>query len=217
MERLKLVIFDMDGLLFDTEWPSYLAMKKAVEGRGLSFPISNYRQLIGLHGSMSRSVLDKLYDGKLEIDSVIEEYRVGFKEILETEGVSLKPGAKKLLNWLEEQEIKKCIASSSSRSTITDYLKRVGFESRFDFFISGSEVENGKPHPDIFIEACRRAGENPTSAIVLEDSLNGLLAAHAANIRCILIPDLIEPTEEMKEKAYLTLPDLEKVIPIIKS
>ncbi|MCM3764015.1 HAD family phosphatase [Neobacillus niacini] len=212
MGKTNLVIFDMDGLLFDTEWPSYRAMKEVIETKGFDFPISYYRQMIGLHGARAHAVLDKLYAGELHVETVIKEYRPRFQELLETEGVALKPGAEQLLRWLEEQGIKKGIASSSHRDTIAGYLKRTGLERRFDFYLSGTEVERGKPHPDIFLEALRRAGESQESAFVLEDSLNGLKAAHAAGIRCVLVPDLIEPTDEMKEMAYAVVSDLEKVI-----
>jgi HAD superfamily hydrolase (TIGR01509 family) len=213
---VKLVIFDMDGLLFDTEWPSFLALKEAVERRGFTFTIENYKQLIGLAHGNSMEVMQQMYDGKLPYEEIIIDYRKRFKETLANDGVGIKRGAIKLLDALDQRGVKKCIASSSTRETIASYLKLAGLEDRFDFYISGNEVKNGKPHPDIFLEACKIAGEPVESAFVLEDSLNGLKAACAAEIRCILVPDLIDPTEEMKEKAYKILDDLEKVIELLE-
>jgi HAD superfamily hydrolase (TIGR01509 family) len=209
---VKLVIFDMDGLLFDTEWPSFQALKEAVERRGFTFTIENYKQLIGLAHGKSMEVMQQMYGGKLPYEEIIIDYRKRFKEILANDGVGIKRGAIKLLDALDQRGMKKCIASSSARETIASYLKLTGLEDRFDFYISGNEVKKGKPHPDIFLEACKIAGEPVESALVLEDSLNGLKAACAAEIRCILVPDLIDPTEEMKEKAYKIIEDLEKVI-----
>ncbi|MFB3163595.1 HAD family phosphatase [Neobacillus sp. 179-J 1A1 HS] len=213
---MKLVIFDMDGLLFDTEWPSFQALKEAVERRGFSFTIENYKQLIGLAHGKSMGVMQQMYGGKLPYEEIMIDYRKLFKEILAKDGVGIKRGAIKLLDTLDQWEIKKCIASSSARETIASYLKLTGLEDRFDFYISGNEVKKGKPHPDIFLEACKIAGEPVESALVLEDSLNGLKAACAAEIRCILVPDLIDPTEEMKEKAYKIIEDLEKVIEVLE-
>jgi HAD superfamily hydrolase (TIGR01509 family) len=213
---VKLVIFDMDGLLFDTEWPSFQALKEAVERRGFTFSIENYKQLIGLAHGKSMEVMQQMYGGKLPYEEIIIDYRKRFKEILANNGVAIKRGAIKLLDALDQRGMKKCIASSSTRETIASYLKLAGLEDRFDFYISGNEVKKGKPHPDIFLEACKIAGEPVESALVLEDSLNGLKAACAAEIRCILVPDLIDPTEEMKEKAYKIIEDLEKVIEVLE-
>ncbi|MEC1520637.1 HAD family phosphatase [Neobacillus niacini] len=213
---MKLVIFDMDGLLFDTEWPSFQALQEAVEKRGFTFTLENYKQLIGLPHGKSREVMQQMYEGKLPYEEIIIDYRKRFKEIIANDGVGIKRGAIKLLDALDQRGLKKCIASSSTRETIISYLKLTRLEDRFDFYISGNEVKNGKPHPDIFLEACKIAGEPVESALVLEDSLNGLKAACAAEIRCILVPDLIEPTEEMKEKAYKIIEDLEKVIEILE-
>jgi HAD superfamily hydrolase (TIGR01509 family) len=213
---VKLVIFDMDGLLFDTEWPSFQALKEAVERRGFSFTIENYKQLIGLAHGKSMGVMQQMFGGKLPYEEIMIDYRKRFKEILAKDGVGIKRGAIKLLDALDQRGMKKCIASSSARETIASYLKLTGLEDRFDFYISGNEVKKGKPHPDIFLEACKIAGEPVESALVLEDSLNGLKAACAAEIRCILVPDLIEPTEEMKEKAYKIIEDLEKVIEVLE-
>ena len=213
---MKLVIFDMDGLLFDTEWPSFQALKEVVERRGFTFTIENYKQLIGLAHGKSMEVMQQMYDGKLPYEEIMIDYRKRFKEILANDGVGIKRGAIKLLDALDQRGMKKCIASSSARETIASYLKLAGLEDRFDFYISGNEVKKGKPHPDIFLEACNIAGEPVESALVLEDSLNGLKAACAAEIRCILVPDLIDPTEEMKEKAYKIIEDLEKVIEVLE-
>jgi HAD superfamily hydrolase (TIGR01509 family) len=213
MEQLKLVIFDMDGLLFDTEWPSYLALKEVMEKEGYEFLLEHYKQLIGLTHDHSTLVMQKLYGSDFQYNN--EAYRKRFNEILDTDGLMIKSGAEQLLDWLDRKGLKKCIASSSSRETIGRYLKKAGLESRFDLYVSGQEVPFGKPHPDIFLEACKRANEAPESAIVLEDSLNGLKAAHAANIPCIVVPDLIEPNEEFTEKAFSIVSDLEEVINII--
>jgi HAD superfamily hydrolase (TIGR01509 family) len=215
MEQIKLVIFDMDGLLFDTERPSYLAMKEILENEGYEFLLDHYRQLIGLTTVNSNQVLQKLYGNEFQFESLRGAYHKRFSEILDTDGLMIKPGAEQLLNAIERKGLKKCIASSSSRETIERYLKKAGLESRFDLYVSGHEVKRGKPHPDIFLEACKRVNETPESAIVLEDSLNGLKAAYEANIHCILVPDLIEPNDEIKEKAFAIVTDLEEVINII--
>lgn len=211
----KLVVFDMDGLLFDTERPSFRALQEVVIKKGYPFTIDHYKQLIGISNRESDVVLQRMYGDDFPFDVILKEYHERFKRILEEEGIAVKPGTLQLLDALEERGIKKCIASSSARSTIEGYLTRAGFEDRFDFYISGNDVKKGKPHPDIFVEACKIAGEPVESALVLEDSLNGLKAACAAGIRCVIVPDLIDPTEEMREKAYKVVSDLEEVIGLL--
>ncbi|WHY00550.1 HAD family phosphatase [Neobacillus sp. DY30] len=211
----NLVIFDMDGLLFDTERPSFQALQEVVVKRGYPFTLDHYKQLIGIPDRESDVVLLKMYGDDFPFDVISEEYHERFKRILVDEGISVKPGVVELLTALEERGIKKCIASSSTRETIAGYLKRTGLEGRFDFYISGNDIKKGKPHPDIFVVACKLAGEPAESALVLEDSLNGLKAACAAGIRCVMVPDLIDPTEEMREKAYKIVSDLGEVVGLL--
>jgi HAD superfamily hydrolase (TIGR01509 family) len=216
MGKLKLVIFDMDGLLFDTERPSYLAMKAAVEKWGFDFPLENYQRIIGLADDECDKQLQEVYGKEFSLEQILQDYQQAFKNILEKEGLGIKPGAEKLLELLDQKGVKKCIASSSSKATIQRYLMKTGLTHLFDFYISGEEVEAGKPNPDIFIEACKRANETPENSLVLEDSLNGLRAAVGAKIKCIVVPDLIEPNLEMKKHAYDIAADLYRVIEIIK-
>jgi HAD superfamily hydrolase (TIGR01509 family) len=215
MESVNLVIFDMDGLLFDTEWPSYLAMKRVLEKRDLAFSLDCYKRMIGAGDYKCDQILKELYGKEFSLQLILNDYQKAFKKIIEKEGLTIKPGVMKLLENLEKRGLKKCIASSSSRETIQHYLAMTGLTSRFDFYISGEEVIRGKPDPDVFIEAYKRANETSDTSLVLEDSLNGLRAAVGANIKCIVVPDLIDPNEEMKRYAYEIVADLNQVNRII--
>ncbi|MGX6443235.1 HAD family hydrolase [Neobacillus sp. K501] len=215
MEDLRLVIFDMDGLLFDTEPIYYKSMKREIEKIGYDFPFDTYKLLVGIPDLESDEILQKKYGEQFSIQQVIEAYHAGFKEIIKNEGLMIKPGAEKLLDFLDEKGIKKCIASSSNLEIIKNFLSITGLTNRFDFYVSGEEVERGKPHPDIFLEACHRGNAEPKECLVIEDSLNGLKAAVSAKIKCIIVPDLIDPTEEMQQNAFKIVSDLEKVIGIL--
>lgn len=206
----------MDGLLFDTERPSFLALKKSAEKAGFDFSLDTYKKLMGTDDRTSDLILYDIYGETFFESKVLKDYHKEFENILNYEGLIIKKGALELLNILEEKGIKKCIASSSSREVIEKYLSYSGLTNRFDFHLSGSEVKNGKPSPDIFIEACKRADVAPEFALVLEDSFHGFKAAIRAGIRCIIIPDLIEPNEEMKKFSYRICLDLGEVANIIK-
>jgi HAD superfamily hydrolase (TIGR01509 family) len=215
MKNPNLVIFDMDGLLFDTERPSFKAMKKSMEKYGFSYSLEMYKKMIGLSGPQCEDVLKNDFGSDFTFKPISDDYDVEFRKIINEEGIVLKQGATKLLDKLDKRKIKRCIASSSSCETIQYYLSLSGLSDRFDFYISGEEVKQGKPYPDIFLEACKRAKVTPESSLVLEDSLNGLRAAVGANINCIIVPDLIEPNEEMKKFAYLIVSNLKQVADIL--
>src|SRR5699024_8366351 len=142
------------------------------------------------------------YGSDFDLKPVSKISSMEFDYIVEKEEIRIMPGVHELLDALDQRTIKKCIASSSSLSKIEKFLNMTNLTNRFDFYMSGEEVENGKPHPDIFIEACNRAGINKKDALILEDSMNGLRAAKNASIKCVLIPDLVEQNEEMQRDAY---------------
>lgn len=216
MEGLRLVIFDMDGLLFDTERIYFRSMKREMENLGYDFSFDTYKLLVGIPDLESDEILKEIYGKEFSIQQVLKAYHSGFKEIIKNEGLMIKSGAEKLLDFLDENGLKKCIASSSDKEIIKNFLSITGLTNRFDFYVSGEEVERGKPHPDIFLEACRRGKVEPKDSLVIEDSLNGLKAAVSAKINCIIVPDLIDPTEEMNRNAFKIVSDLEKVIGIIQ-
>lgn len=215
-KNLKLVIFDMDGLLFDTERPSYKAMNRSMKAYGFDFSLDIYKRMIGINDQASKNIIKEVWGSNNPIEQIFKRYDREFKNILETEGITVKAGALKLLDWLDEKNFKKCIASSSSRNTIANYLSMAGLTNQFDFYVSGEEVDNGKPAPDVFLEACRRADEIPSSAIVFEDSLHGLRAATKAGIPCIIVPDLIETNEQMRRDAYRIVSNLKEAINVLE-
>ncbi len=216
MEHIKLVIFDMDGLLFDTEPVYYRAFKRSAEKLGYEVSFDTYLKCVGVTDETGKEIMAGIYGKNAQILQVFDHYQEEFKKIIDEEGISVKPGVEELLDVLDQKEIKKCIASSSARETIEKNVKVTGLENRFDFYVSGLEVKNGKPAPDIFLEAARRGNVRPDEAIVFEDSRHGLEAAVAADIPCIIVPDLIEPDEEMRRKAFKIISDLSQAAELFR-
>lgn len=216
MESVKLVIFDMDGLIFDTEWQAFNILKDVAEKEGFNFTLDFYKTLIGISDKDSRQLFLNEFGESFFEKRVMEKYVVERDRIFEEEGVVIKPGALELLDTLDAKGIKRGIASSSEKAVIRHHLEKTGLINRFDFYVSGLEVERGKPFPDIFLEACKLGGVEPKDAIVLEDSYHGLLAATRADIRCIVVPDLIDPNEEMKKLAYRICKDLGEVAKLLR-
>lgn len=215
MDDLRLVIFDMDGLLFDTERTSFIAMERLAKRFGYHYLLSDFKKIIGMSEVNARNLTLNIYGN--EFIKVFDSFEGEFSRVLDEEGLIIKPGALKLLNTLDKKGIKKCIASSSRREVIEKYIASADLQGQFIFYLSGAELKNGKPHPEIFLEACRKTNVEPETSLVLEDSYNGFLAAINANIRCIIIPDLIEPNDEMKKKAYRICSDLGEVADLIET
>lgn len=216
MSKIKLVIFDMDGLIFNTEEIAYEAMTETIRAFDREFPIELYKKVIGFGKDSTEKVLQDYFGDDFPVGRLFQNFKVVFNDLIAEKGIEIKPGVDVLLDFLDANDFKKCIASSSSIATIEKYLQLANLTNRFDFYVSGEEVAHGKPAPDIFIEACNRAGETRNNTIVLEDSYNGLLAANRANIDCIMIPDMIEPNDECKQLAAHILPNLTEVISIIQ-
>ena len=215
---IQLVIFDMDGLMFDTESVSYRLWSEKIRDLGFEPCISLFTKSMGGHSSDIELHYEKLFGRAVTRDEISEVFRAeNFFEILEKEGVGVKKGLIRLLDWLDESGIKKAIGSASSQTTIRKYLTWTNISpERFDFIMSGDLAKKLKPDPEIFLTACEKTGVNPSDALVLEDSRNGVYAAHAAGIPCVFVPDLLEPDEDIRDKVHKVAESLEDVVDIVR-
>lgn len=209
---IKAVIFDLDGLLIDSEIVSYKIYKEILNQFGYRFSIEEYAQN---------------YSGKTEVNNVtnlIDRYNlpwtveIGLDNVFKIEdkfinaGIDLKTGAKELLTYLKENNFKVAIASSSTKDRALTILKQHNLVEYFDEFVFGNEVEKGKPNSDIFLKACDKLLENPEECLVLEDSEAGIQAAYSANIPVICIPDIKVPNQHYLNMTKEVLSSLEEVI-----
>ena len=196
------VIFDMDGTLFDTEVIYGRAWIKA----GLTK--EQYYQLIG----RSRVNIDKiLTDWGYDLEKVRAVRSIAVEKELEEHGVPLKPGARECLVWLKEKGIPAAIATSSAKEVAERYLDMTGLNSYFAEVISGNTMERGKPYPDIFLEAAKLLRRDPSQCVVVEDSFNGVRAGRNAQMITVMVPDLIEPDEEISGLADKVLGSLKEL------
>jgi HAD superfamily hydrolase (TIGR01509 family) len=131
---------------------------------------------------------------------------------VEKHGVTVKTGAFELLDYLDEKGIKKCVATSTEYESMARKMKAAGLFDRFDGFVTGDQVENGKPHPEIFLKAAAQVGVPPENCLVLEDSSAGIVAAYAAHMRPIMVPDMAKPDIKAKTRAYAICDDLSALI-----
>ena len=215
---IELVIFDMDGLMFDTESLHYRFWSEKVTALGFEPSKNVFSKSMGGHSDGIEEHYEKLFGRKVEMSEIVELFRAdNFFEVLEAEGIGVKKGLRELLDFLEEQGIKKAIGSASAQSTVRKYLKWSDISpDRFSFIMSGDMAKKLKPDPEIFLTVCEKVGIKPENALVLEDSRNGLHAANAAGIPCIFVPDMLEPDDDIHNRAFKIVDSLVDVVGIVR-
>lgn len=214
LEEYKMfsVIFDMDGTLLDTQAICIPAWEYA----GNLQNIPNMGECIQYVCGMNEIGWTKyLADNfkTLDIDLFKTEAR---KYIVQNGTVKLKKGAKELLEFLKENNIKIGVASGSSKKTVESHLKEAGVFEYFCSLTGGNEVKNGKPAPDVFLKAAESMGVDPKDCFIFEDSSNGILAGYNAGMKCIGVPDIVPFNEEIKSKMFACLNSLDEAIEIFK-
>jgi HAD superfamily hydrolase (TIGR01509 family) len=208
--RPSAVIFDMDGLLFDTEalWQEAL-LAAAAEG-GHAIPDEVYDQSIGVRRSQTRGLFLLHFGDEFRFDDFHADWRRHFWLIADAK-LALKPGAPELLDVLDRFRLPRAIATSSSRTTVERHLTAHGLMGRFDQLVCRGDYENGKPAPDPFLKAAERLGVEPRLCLALEDSHVGVTSAAAAGMMTVMVPDLLEPTEALRALCALVARDLHQV------
>lgn len=207
----KLLIFDMDGLLFDTERMFMNLRAEILPKYGYVHREEDYMKTVGVSGTILHQILEEIYGKDYPADIISKETREVQLQYIEAHGVPVKPGIKPLLQWLEEKEIPCCVATSTHRPAAQKILKASGLLPFFSFLVTGEEVALTKPDPEIFLKACQIAKTEPSCALVLEDSENGVRAALRGGIPVICIPDMKKPGEEIARKASAVLESAEQV------
>jgi HAD superfamily hydrolase (TIGR01509 family) len=208
--RPKAVVFDMDGLLFDTENIVREAINAAAPRLGLEMPEAIFLSLIGLGGDASRARLLEHYGATFDIESFWEAVNEDFHRIIVGRQY-LKTGVVELLDWLDHAAIPRAIATSSTHRHVQANLTAHGLNGRFDVIVAHGDYENGKPHPAPFLTAAKHLGVPPPDCLALEDSLNGVRSACAAGMMTVMVPDLISPTAEIRDICLAVARDLHEV------
>lgn len=213
---IEAVLFDMDGLMFNTEVMFKKFFKEQLDRYGVPAPLSVIEAMIGCD-SRKVAIFEREYPGITEVMSYCQKHRIEyFYSMYQKPGSANMPGLKELISYLDENEIPYAIASSSAPEDIRRMVEHAGFPISYQILVSSKEGIPSKPAPDIFLEAARRLGKEPENCLVLEDSKNGILAAAAAKMHSIFVPDQIVPDQEMKEAIQTTCNSLKDVIPYLE-
>jgi HAD superfamily hydrolase (TIGR01509 family) len=213
---LRAVIFDMDGLMFDTEALNMKAWKAAGKQHGCEMPDELIHAHIGANVETAKRLMREHFGSDFDFDAVRGDRIEYAFRFIEENGTPLKPGLRELLAFLGQKGLKTAVASSSEERFVRFYLEHARLGHEFDALICGDRVKKSKPEPDIFLLALSELGVTAGEALVLEDSYNGIRAAHRAGIRSIMVPDLLPSTPEMEALFFRKAASLSGVIPLIE-
>lgn len=216
-DSITAILFDMDGLVLDTEKLYTRFWQEAANMLG--YPMTK-EQALGMRSLNRGAGLAKMqsyFGSEVDYDAIRAKRIELMDTFVEKEGVTLKPGIRELLAYLKERGIKTAIATSSPLERTVLYLTSVGLEKSFDELVSGYMVEKGKPEPDIYLYAAKKLDVKPEHCIVLEDSPAGILAAYRAGCLPVMIPDQDEPDEETKALLYAQVERLDRVICLLRT
>lgn len=195
----ELVIFDLDGTLVDSEPASLGAWIRAGKEFGLTMSKNEIGQFVGRNTQAIAALAHQLYGNDLPFQEIYQR-KVEISEAELRKGIPLKRGALEILNKLDQRSIRRCIATSSSRERAAVLLETNGLTG-FEFIMTGEDIAESKPHPEIFLKSLERADVAANRAMIIEDSKNGIMAARRSGAVTVLIPDVLEVDEEMKQQA----------------
>jgi HAD superfamily hydrolase (TIGR01509 family) len=207
---VKAVVFDMDGLLVDTETVVYRAMQRAAGGMGGEMPFATFQRMVGLtHAASDLILIDHFGDG-FDLGAWSATVSAHFREELAA-GIALKSGVLEILDALDAIGLPRAIATSSSLQAVQQSLGPHSLVDRFHALITRDVQTQGKPHPEPFLKAAEALGVDPVHCLALEDSHNGVRAAAAAGMMTVMVPDMLDPTEEMETLCVRIARDLHEV------
>lgn len=207
---MKAIVFDMDGVLFDTEEVYFRAWN--IEGVKLGMTLEEVDEIrnkcAGHNPADTKILFNEQFKGRVSFETFwnnkVERTQILFRE----EGVPTKKGLYEILDFLKSNGWKVALATSTNRDATLYNLEQTNIVSYFDVLTTGDMFVHGKPDPEIYLTACRILGSNPAETFAVEDSYAGLESARRAGMRVVMIPDLFPPTEETKKNADYTLPSL---------
>jgi HAD superfamily hydrolase (TIGR01509 family) len=204
---VKAALFDMDGLLIDSEAVYIKAMQAAARTFDREMSLDFCHSMIGIPRAECNVMIQEFYGEGFDLEEFRGVYSANVRQLMEAR-IPIKPGVIELLDFLAARGLPCGVATSATRDTAESHLGRAGLLPRFAAVTTRDDVERAKPFPDIYIKAARRLGVAPENCIAFEDSSPGLTAAHAAGTMAIMVPDILQPSDEVRAKCLHIAPDL---------
>lgn len=212
---MNTILFDMDGTLFDTEKHYQWAWRKAIADAGYELDASEVLKLRSLGAPYNVAQFQEWFGEEVDYRAIRQERVDLMKDMLAHE-IPLKPQVPQTLEKLRQMGYSMAVVTATAQEQAVSNLKLAGLLPFFDHVISASMVKRGKPAPDVYLYACGVLGVQPENCYAVEDSPNGVMSAHAAGCRTIMIPDLSQPDAELSRLLYRKLDTFGELINILK-
>lgn len=212
---IEALIFDMDGLLFDTERIVQRSWDDCGRKLGLGKLGEHIYSTLGMNAAGREIYFKKAVGENFPYEEFAEFTRIRFQEIICKEGIPVKPGVRQLLTYARERELKVALATSTRREHAMRNLEDAQIDGYFHELVFGDMVKRCKPDPEIYVMAGLRLGVEPARCLALEDAPNGVRSAYAAGMLPVMVPDLVKPDEEIKRLAYRVCDSLFEVIDLL--
>lgn len=205
---MQCVVFDMDGVLFDSEALVLRSWEQTAEIHGIPDVREVCLRCLGTNAAESRRLFLEKYGADFPYDTYKAEMSARYWENVGEGKLELKPGVREILDALRQNGWKTAIASSTRTAVVREEMQHFGLEQMFDEIIGGDMVRRSKPDPEIYLTACRVLGADPAETYAVEDSYNGIRSAAAAGMRPVMIPDLLPPTPEIESLTAKIFPSM---------
>ena len=212
---MKAVIFDMDGVLLDTESVCKICWSRAADEYGIENIQDAFTKCVGQNTNDTMTVLAPYCNGKVEPKKFYERTSELFHVVENEVGLKLMPSVVECLDFLKSRNLRLAVASSTRFESVSRQLKNAGIIGYFETITTGDKVEHSKPAPDIYLKSVESLSLSPSECVAVEDSPNGVRAAVAAGIKCVMVPDQIQPDDEMRKSAWRIINSLSELPPVI--
>ena len=212
---VEAALFDMDGLLIDSEAVYIDAYREAANEIGVEISLALCHAMVGVPRRECEEMIQRHFGPDFDVPAFQDCFHQHVALRME-KGVPVKPGAPELLSFLKDRGLRLGVATSAQRASVERYLGRAGLLDLFDAIATRADIERPKPHPDVYLEAARRLGATPRFCLAFEDSNIGLTAAHAAGMMAFMVPDILAPTEASRARAVRVLPDLHAAVALLR-
>lgn len=216
MKDFDAVVFDMDGVIFDSERATMLCWLELAEKYNIPNIEKPYLACTGTTDKRTREIMLEAYGDDFPYDEYAKEASKMYHDKYDGGRLPMKRGVQTLLAYLKHENKKIALASSTKRQTVINQLRDAGILDYFDEIVTGDMVSHSKPDPEIFLLACEKIGVEPERAYAIEDSYNGIRSAYRGGLRPIMVPDLLPDDEEMRELTEIVLKSLDEVTEYFK-
>ena len=213
----RAVVFDMDGVIFDSEKAVMECWKELASKYQIKEIENTIKACMGTTKEETKKIMLQTYGEDFPYTEYAKEASKRYHEKYDGGRLPMKPGVVELLTYLKQENKKIALASSTRQQVVVQQLKDADIFAFFDVVICGDMVQKSKPAPDIYLKACENLGVSPDQAYAIEDSYHGIQSAFAGKLRPIMVPDQLEPNEDMEKKAETIRKDLLEVLEYLKN